>query len=970
MDSVEDDHSFSQNFQLNVNSPPFTPAKHLPGSVGESIFRSRQVDTRFDTPTRSIGPSLSAPPVRTRGSGRHARSCARIHDSQQFEPILNGGSSDSCRRQLFTVCATYSKGDERCEFCPQSGVEGASISQASESQKKQNMRFSDNMASYENAYEAVMDATRSDTDMGDATLENFFSRPIKIASYEWGTSTTLAEDLNPWQAYFENPRVINRIVNYNLLRCNLRVKVVINGNGFQYGRALVSYLPMQPTDNLSSNAALIRQDLIQASQQPKIFLDPTTSTGGELLLPFFYYKNNLNIPQSDWRDLGEMYFRSLNTLKHANGAQDQVTISVFAWAEDVTMSVLTSNTPGTLVPQSGVESEIDEVNKTGVISGPATVVAKIAGSLTKVPTIGPFALATHMGATTMARIAKMFGYCRPSVTKDPDIFKPAAVSHLAVTTVSDQMQKLTIDDKQELTIDPGIAGIGGGDQLDIGSIARRESYLTTFAWDIGTSPETLLFNMRVDPCTFANSGTGTLAYHFPATAMAAMPFRYWTGTMKYRFQVVCSAFHKGRLKIVYDPQYLSGSEYNVNYMEIVDIADKTDFTIEVANGQEYTLLSHALPGENSESEMFSTTQYTNIAGFGNGVIGVYVVNELTTPNSDVNNDIEVNVFVSAGDDFEVFVPDDHYQTFVAKPLGAPALNKAKFEAQSGEEIVADSQNTSELNAPEQSISTTIGPMTGNTDNLNKVFAGEAVRSFRCMLKRYMTHGILCKGEPSSGEPDVDDFTLCRGSFPSFPYLRGSVAGAVHETREAIPYNYCNTVLLHWVTWGFSGWRGSVRWKFLPRGHGDKSNQIIMAIQRSDIVAEPYFTTRGPAPTYFSESQAAEAQVRRVQSTRALNTGMLSGAQGVAYSHGQINPHLEVEFPFYNFLRFLPGKREDYTGTGFQSPQPLECMQYNVQMPASETGLVASMCAAGEDFTTYFFTGLPRLYYEGNPPLPP
>jgi hypothetical protein len=141
-----------------------------------------------------------------------------------------------------------------------------------------------------------MDPTRSLQDSDDARLENFFSRPIKIAEEEWATSTTLGFDIDPWSLYWENPRVANRIANFHLLKCNLKIKVVINGNGFQYGRALVSYLPFDVYDTLTTNASLIREDLVQASQQPRIFLDPTTSQGGEMKLPMFNYYNYLSIP--------------------------------------------------------------------------------------------------------------------------------------------------------------------------------------------------------------------------------------------------------------------------------------------------------------------------------------------------------------------------------------------------------------------------------------------------------------------------------------------------------------------------------------------------------------------------------------------------------------------------------------------------------------------------------------------------
>jgi len=154
-----------------------------------------------------------------------------------------------------------------CGFEAQSGIESdVNIRKATGIRKQQNVAFADQMDPYIYDVNASMDTTRCNQDSDEATLDNFFKRPIKIDEFEWGTATTLTNDIDPWSLYFDNPRVSNRISNYNLLRARLHVKIVINGNGFQYGRALVSYLPYDVYDNLSSNAALVKEDLVQASQ--------------------------------------------------------------------------------------------------------------------------------------------------------------------------------------------------------------------------------------------------------------------------------------------------------------------------------------------------------------------------------------------------------------------------------------------------------------------------------------------------------------------------------------------------------------------------------------------------------------------------------------------------------------------------------------------------------------------------------
>lgn len=849
-------------------------------------------------------------------------------------------------------------------FCyeSQSGVTNdQNIYKMSNDSKYQNVEFSDQHDPYMVDLDQTMDPTRKMQDTNDATLENFFKRPIKIFEQEWGTGTLLNFEIDPWTLYWENPRVLNRITTFNLLRCNLHLKILINGNGFHYGRGLVSYLPYATQDSLSTNSALVPQDLVGTSQLPHVFLDPTTSSGGEMVLPFFYHKNYLNVPLKEWFQMGRILMRSINELKHANGASDQVTVSVFAWAEDVSMSVLTSLDPPTGVARSTFESqsgeEIDEANATGAISGPATTVAKWSAYLSKVPYISPFFMATSIAANATAGIAKIFGFCRPPVTKNPEPYRPTPVSSLALTNTPDTAQRLTMDDKQELTLDPRIAGIGGVDPLNIREIAKRESYLTTFNWNISTAPETLLWNARVDPTIWNESGTGDgKAYHFPACAMAALPFKYWTGSMKFRFQVVCSSFHKGRMKIVYDPNFLSSNEYNTNYLKVVDIANEQDFTIEIGNGQNVTLLEHNDPGATPLTAMFSSTPYT-FGTRGNGVIGVYIVNELTVPNSTINNDIQINVYVSMGDDFEVFVPENRFALFTNKP-------REIFESQSGE-IVPDAQNTAEPSAPQQSLTTNVGPGLQQSPDINKVFAGEAIVSLRSLLKRYSLWNSLSSG--------TNKKRIVRGRFGIFPYLRGNIAPTVDFADNAEPYNFCNSLLLHWVRNSYSGWRGSVRYKLVPRGYSNRQDHIEVERAIYKPNSESYIIADTEELPFPTTTAARAASIYEVDLFGEPNLDhFLYGGQGKALAYNSVNGALEFEVPYQCNFRFSPGKPAAYTGQMDLVPGGFNYRFVTQSVPDLEDDDNISMtydiyAAAGEDFQTYFFTGLPRMYYERTAP---
>lgn len=855
---------------------------------------------------------------------------------------------------------------------PQSGPAGTDIGTPTDVSTEENVLFMDQDAGYSLDITAWDDPTRKLQDTNDVSLQDFFARPVKIQSYRWGTGTNFNHDFNPWTDFFENKRVGNRLANYHLVRCKLHLKFVINGNGFQYGRAMCAYHPLFTMDTASTHSALINADLVQTSQLPHIFMDPTTSTGGEMSLPFFWHKNNVNVIQDDLNDMGQVFIRSLNTLRHANDAPDVATVSVFAWATDVEMNVLTSQNPWALAPQSGKEtmkrskkgkkkspyvkqegaSEIDQANHEGMISGPATAVMKAATALSFIPQIAPFAMATASVAGTIGKVAKALGYSRPNVTKNPEPYRPTPTSQLATTNTPDTAIKLTVDDKQELSIDPRIAGIGPEDPMSILDIASRETYLTSFTWGIGTAADSQLFAARVEPTLFRRSGTDPgYAYHLPACCFAALPFKYWTGTMRFRFQIVSSIFHKGRLRFAYDPHsFSSGNEYNVNHIEVIDIAETKDFTLEIGVGQDRTLLTHHDPGVDSPLLQLATTSALAYSAKGNGVLAVHVLNELTTPSALTAgaNDIEINVFVSAGDDFEVFVPDDHHSYFVPK-----------LTPQSGTEagMVPDSDNTERPSAPEQEVKTILGPGVQNTGTINKVFTGEAIVSFRPLLKRYN----LWRRE-TVDETTVQDYYSLKTRKSNFPLYRGAVAGAVDSAGLKGPYNFCNNTLLHWLTLAHMGWRGSIRYKMIT-DTGKSTNIRNMAhriyIERGEINPDSpnsYYKATSPIGDFLDNSAAAR--------TAVVSSSNLCGSKGMLYANSDINPNVEFEVPFYSPYRFVPGKRVNYsTGAIDYCPE----WKMDARMWATGNTSIDYHVAAGEDFQVYFWTGLPRVYYENIPP---
>lgn len=506
--------------------------------------------------------------------------------------------------------------------------------------KSQTMRFTDHGQDRKHESVDLLEPSFMLADTSDE-VQGFFSRPQKIASFDWEPNLGFHQTFNPWSLYFANDKVRERLSNFALLRCRMHVRVMVNATKFYYGRLMLSYRPMHQNDSMTRFRPGEQLDFIEASQRPSVIIDPANDDVGTMTLPYMYPKSALLVPAKEWERMGEMTLADLTVLRNANGATDPVTVTVFAWAENVSY-----DQPTSLVYTNESGDEFYD----GPISKPAHTVARIANHLAEVPIIGIYAKATSMIASAGAAVARMFGYARPTVTDSEHLYAPYFGKRLAVTNAEDTCDPLSLDIKQEIPIDPRVVGAGTEDMMAFVPLAKRETYLTSFQWRVADAPELRLFNIHVTPMQRAYE-SANIVHTTPAAWIGSL-FKYWRGTMKIRFEVVASGFHRGRLRLVYDPIYQETNEYNVNYTHVMDLACETDYTMEIGWAQNipYLLCDHL----NSGNESFSdTTFFSN--RLGNGLLTVFVVNSLTTP-SETLPDVTVNVYVSMCDDFEVQCP--------------------------------------------------------------------------------------------------------------------------------------------------------------------------------------------------------------------------------------------------------------------------------------------------------------------------
>jgi hypothetical protein len=854
---------------------------------------------------------------------------------------------------------------------------GFSVSQENTTTSTQNVHFIDGDAPWTYDISATPDETAKLNGFDDAGLGQFLSRPIKIRSYQWTPGTQLFQTFNPWTDFFSNADIKEKINRYRNLRCKLNLKVLINGNSFYYGRALLSYNPYLFNDSVTMNRAFFIQDLIAASNKPHLLLDPCSSEGGHLALPFIWPENYLDITNVGWEQyMGRCIIHDFDVLRHANGGTDPITVSIFAWAEDVslciptTMSVQSSSSstpvmldefgfplPFTHQGQSKTQkkptkkasnTDKSEFTTDGLISKPASAIAKAANCLTMVPYIGPYAKATSMISSKIGEVARIFGYSRPQILKDPDVVVPRYFGNTVNSDAPENVVKLSLDSKNELSIDTRTMGLGGADELTINSITSRPTFWRQFSWPETAVADTLLVSMQVQPiCVHRLAASPVVEIHQTALSFATLPFECWQGTIKFHFKVVCSEYHRGRLRLVYNPKAVpvGAVPYNQVYSTIVDISQDREFDYECkwADVKAWAKVNDNIDTVNS----FATFAPVSVDDTTNGSLSVYVVNELATP-SITAADVNIQVWVSGGDDFAVSVPSKNLQE----------LSYFQQQSEEGEATVSSNDNSNNPiggNAVE-SYGTIEAPLALD-DNQYLVYQGERIVSFKDLLRRYQFHSYFRLYQAATS------YALFRISLAGMPFFRGWDPGGrdqgVASTAANEPYSFCSMTLLNYLAPAFVCQRGALRYKFFKAGtQADYPVKELLMATRMSCRTRTFFTQG-----YDSiNTSGTDGVARKSIMDTASNWGSTLGTQVVPAS---LVNGLEVELPFYSVgQRFRPARYLEMSAIG--DHQGVTITGETNSLTKGQTNGLLSFVSVGEDFTLGMFVGAPVIYKYADP----
>jgi len=754
----------------------------------------------------------------------------------------------------------------------------------------------------------------------NATLNEFLSRPVLIHSQNWVVGTSVDADLRPWQLFFNHTSIKKKIDNYAFVRCNLHLKIMINASPFYYGALLCAYKPV--VNYLSATISPVDGDpLVSYSQLPNVIVYPQTSEGGEMCLPFVYPYEWLRLTSStDLLNMGVLHLNSFTDLLNANSvAGTSVDVKIYAWAEEVEMSGLTVR----LAVQSG-----DEYGK-GPVSKPASAIARATGMLSNVPVIGNFMTATSIAANAVSNVASLFGYTKVPVIDDVKPYKNLPFHGLATGEISDCTERLCIDSKNELTIDNSVIGGDKHDPLMISDIVQRSSYLTSFTWLSSDVSDTLLWNTYVTPYMSYNvAGTGqTIVSGTPMWLVSNM-FDYWRGDIFFDLKVICSQYHRGRLRISWDPVGdIAGTADSSTevYTTILDISENTSVSLRVPYCQRTAY--QKIPSDPTSTIFQTTALARDTNDTVNGILTVRVLNEQTSPVSSA--DITVLVTVRGAANLEFASPKEINEDL------------STFTVQSGLQDVKE---------------VTFGGSSSVDPNINLIYMGEKVVNLRSLMMRCNQTRVELDNTSTSWS-EYNAMTASRR-----PVFRGFDPNGIHLANEIVgastaKYNFVNTTPYHLISSCFLGERGSFTWKYDFDGY--LPSTFMISRPKTILVANAY---------RYASTQLSVMGNNDISAWFSQNDKTNSGP---LLLNQRTNTGISFNAPQYSIVSFLdthPASR--VLGlSGVSTDDSIRSVYVNKESSHSESEQVIHkmLFQVGPDYSPVFFLNVPTMYVYNSLP---
>lgn len=545
---------------------------------------------------------------------------------------------------------------------------------------------------------------------GSKTIDEFLQKPSRIATGNLSASDTgKLFELDPFLTLYGTAQKSRKLSGVYLIRADVVITLQINAVRFQAGRYILAFMPSFGNGNTSWSNYKYKMhtaNLTTISQLPHVEIDLAQQTHATLRIPFASAYTHL-LPSST-ASTSPINFGTLFMVPYwplIPGSSDTIApYTVWAHFENIHLGSVAA-------PQSGYSIGQKEAKAAGVgpVSAVAVKVAKTASVLGQIPMLAPATMMVSWLADMTKSVATIWGFSKPLVQTPASRVHRSILPYAAVTDQNINSHPLALVSKNEVVINSG-ASSKDVDEMSFDFVKGVFAYTGNMTWQTSATSDTLLGSYTHAPASYVTAfGKG---YIYSPIAFLQSFFQFWRGGLKFRFKLVKTEFHSGRLRISYSPSYQSSasigsiSDLDILHQEIIDIRDVSEFEICIpyVSPELYSLDARAV-----------------------GTLFVHVLDPLVAP-STVSATVPILVEVAGCPDLEFAVPVTTY----LEPY-------APVTAMSGYTLGG---------------LTTLGAGSGNPDLPSTVAIGEKILSFRQLLRKFRPSSAVAEGDTTSSSVSI------------------------------------------------------------------------------------------------------------------------------------------------------------------------------------------------------------------------
>lgn len=432
------------------------------------------------------------------------------------------------------------------------------------------------------------------------------------------------------------------------IRADMVLKVVFNANSFQAGRYI---LAVSPHGGTGQNPAVYMENgtrfasLTQITQLPHVEFDLNTESSATLTVPYssVYSHVPVNPPAPNTtHSLGTIILLPYSPVVSTAGSSSV--------PFDLYVSFTNVDLAAPVFPQMAKGSNTVEREQAAANIGP---VAKGAGKVKalanmvgqKVPLLASIAEPVSWAMDLLEGAANIFGWSNPSNLAPAQRITDTAFAYANNADAGDNSLPISLYSCNQVEVAPGYSGTAL-DEMVLSHLSQIPAYMETITWSTANATGSVLYSFNLTPYAAVRtsaSGASTVS-HFTPVGLLSRLFQYYRGGLKFKFKIVKTRYHTGRLILSFNPSVGTvatpiSSITDTTYLnrQVIDISTQTEFEYTVP----FISLSPWKP---------TYGQYGEI-----GALTMVISNPLVAP-ATVSSSISILMEICGAEDIEFAVP--------------------------------------------------------------------------------------------------------------------------------------------------------------------------------------------------------------------------------------------------------------------------------------------------------------------------